>query len=96
MTDSYAIKRLWTLAREGHSRFLKGDMKRLSYFKEKARRSKLQFEVIIVQLGGSKAALSTNILKLLGTTELFLKTTTQGDFRVREVLKYKERSDNVN
>jgi len=69
-------------AREGHSRFLKGDMKRLSYFKEKARRSKLQFEVVIVQPGGSKSSLSPDILKLLGTTELFLKTTTQGDFRV--------------
>jgi superfamily II DNA or RNA helicase len=71
---------LW--AKEGYSRFLKGDMKRLSYFKDKSRRSKLQFEVIIVQPGGSKVALSSDILKLLGTTELYLKTTTQGDFRV--------------
>jgi superfamily II DNA or RNA helicase len=69
-------------AREGHSRFLKGDMKRLSYFKEKARRSELKFEVVIVQPGGSINTLSTDILKLLGTTELFLKTTTQGAFRV--------------
>jgi len=68
-------------AQEGYSRFLKGDMKRLSYFKEKARRSKLQFEVVIVQPGGSKSDLSSDILKLLGTTELFLKTTTQGNFR---------------
>ena len=68
--------------RSGHSRFLKGDMKALSYFKEKTRRSKVVFEVLIVQPGGSKAALSTDILKLLGTTELFLKTTTKGDFRV--------------
>lgn len=69
-------------ANEGYSRFLKGDMKQLSYFKEKARRSKLKFEVVIIQPGGSKATLSSDILKLLGTTELFLKTTTQGDFRV--------------
>ena len=68
--------------REGYSRFLKGDMKQLSYFKEKARRSKLQFEVVIVQPGGSKASLSSDILKLLATTELFLKKTTQGDLRV--------------
>ncbi|GMW01530.1 MAG: hypothetical protein AMXMBFR84_26670 [Candidatus Hydrogenedentota bacterium] len=68
--------------REGHSRFLKGNMKLLSYFKEKARRSKVTFEVVIVQPGGSKPALSADILKLLGTTELFLKTTTQGEFRV--------------
>ena len=71
---------LWV--KEGHSRFLKGDMKLLSYFKEKARRSKVAFEVIIVQPGGSKPVLSADILKLLGTTELFLKTTTQGEFRV--------------
>ncbi|NBJ17021.1 MAG: DEAD/DEAH box helicase [Dehalobacter sp. 4CP] len=79
----YDLKRrdeIWVS--EGYSRFLKGDIKPLSYFKEKARRSKLQFEVIIVQPGGSKVALSTDILKLLGTTELFIKTTTQGDFRV--------------
>lgn len=69
-------------AKEGHSRFLKGDMKQLSYFKEKTRRSKLQFEVVIVQPGGSKAALSADILKLLGTREVYLKTTTQGGFRV--------------
>ncbi len=68
--------------REGHSRFLKGDIKQLSYFKEKARRSKMQFEVVIVQPGGSKATLSADILKLLATTELFLKKTTQGDLRV--------------
>lgn len=68
--------------REGHSRFLKGDMKVLSYFKEKARRSKLSFEVIIVQPGGSKATLSEGILRLLGTTELYLQKTTQGEFRV--------------
>lgn len=68
--------------RDGHSRFLKGDMKVLSYFKEKARRSKVTFEVVIVQPGGSKPALSADILKLLGTTELFLKTTTQGEFHV--------------
>ncbi|MDJ0306786.1 DEAD/DEAH box helicase family protein [Dehalobacter sp.] len=68
--------------REGYTRFLKGEMKQLSYFKEKARRSKLQFEVVIVQPGGSKASLSSDILKLLATTELFLKKTTQGDLRV--------------
>jgi superfamily II DNA or RNA helicase len=67
---------------EGYSRFLKGDMRKLSYFNEKARRSKIEFEVIIVQPGGSKAKLSSDILKLLGTTEHYIKTTTQGEFRV--------------
>ena len=69
-------------ASEGNSRFLKGDMKQLSYFKEKARRSHVAFEVMVVQPGGSKQQLSADILKLLGTTELFLKRTAQAEFHV--------------
>lgn len=68
--------------REGASRFLKGDMKLLSFFKEKSRKSKLEFEVLIVQPGGSAATVSDDILKLLATTELFLVKTTQAKFRV--------------
>ena len=64
------------------SRFLKGDMKLLSFFKEKSRKSKLEFELLIVQPGGSAESISDNILKLLGTTELFLVKTTQAKFRV--------------
>ncbi|HML67454.1 MAG TPA: DEAD/DEAH box helicase family protein [Clostridia bacterium] len=68
--------------KEGASRFLKGTIKELSYFKEKSRSSKIQFEVVIVQPGCSISSISSDILKLLGTTELFIKTTTQGMFRV--------------
>lgn len=78
----YDLKRrheLW--AREGASRFLKGDMKTLSYFKEKARRSKLDFEVILVQPGASSQTVSSDALKLLATTELFLSKTTEATFR---------------
>ena len=70
---------LW--AREGASRFLKGDMKTLSYFKEKARRSKLDFEVILIQPGASAQTVSSDSLKLLATTELFLSKTTEAIFR---------------
>lgn len=79
----YDLKRrqdAWT--DDGASRFLKGDMKLLSFFKEKARKSKLDFEVIIVQPGGSANSLTNDILKLLATTELFLVKTTQATFRV--------------
>ena len=79
----YDLKRrheIW--AKEGVSRFLKGDMKLLSFFKEKARKSKLEFEVLIVQPGASAATVSDDILKLLATTELFLVKTTQAKFRV--------------
>ena len=71
-----------TWMREGASRFLKGDMKLLSFFKEKARKSKFEFEVLIVQPGASATVASDDILKLLATTELFLVKTTQAKFRV--------------
>lgn len=79
----YDLKRRHeTWAREGATRFLKGDMKLLSFFKEKARKSRLEFEVLIVQPGVSAATVSNDILKLLATTELFLIKTTQAKFRV--------------
>lgn len=63
-------RRQATWQKAGADRFLKGDMKQLSYFKEKARRAKLEFEVIVVQPGGSKEKLSDDILAILGTTDL--------------------------
>ncbi len=71
---------LWK--KEGVSRFLKGDIKKLSYFKEKARKSNLEFEVALVQPGGSTATVTDDILRLLATTELYLSKTTQAKFRV--------------
>ncbi len=68
--------------RTGASRFLKGDLKQLAYFKEKARRAKLEFEVVIVQPGASKATLTNDIRSLLATTELYLKKTAAADLRV--------------
>lgn len=70
----------WT--RQGASRFLKGDMKILSYFKDKARRSRVDFEVVLVQPGASVETVTPEILRLLATTELFLTKTTQARFRV--------------
>lgn len=66
----------------GHSRILKGDLQQLNYFVEKSRKARLSFEVIIVQPGLSKARMSRDIAKLLATTELFLKRTTDAEFRV--------------
>ena len=68
--------------REGFSRFLKGDMKALSLFKEKARRSKLDFEVILVQPGTSAGKMTDDIKRLLATTELYLKKTAAATLRV--------------
>ena len=66
----------------GASRFLKSDMKGLAYFKEKARRAKLQFEVVLVQPGASVSTVTDDSLRLLATTELYLMKTTQAAFRV--------------
>ena len=69
-------------ARDGASRFLKGDMKQLAYFKEKARRTRLEFEMILVQPGASLNTVTNNTLRLLATTELYLIKTTQASLRV--------------
>jgi hypothetical protein len=68
--------------REGASRFLKGDTKQLVYFKDKARRARLEFEMILVQPGASIATVTEDALKLLGTTELYLKKTSEANLRV--------------
>ncbi len=72
---------LWS-CKDNERLFLKGDMKALAYFKEKARRSKLQFEVILVQPGASRQTVTEDSLRLLATTELYLVKTTEAAFRV--------------
>jgi superfamily II DNA or RNA helicase len=66
----------------GATRFLKGGLRELAYFKEKARKSKVDFEVIIVQPGANPESVTSSILQLLATTESFLKKTTDANFRV--------------
>lgn len=66
----------------GHSRFLKGDIKQLAYFRDKARRAAVEFEVIIAQPGASAAAVNEDALLLLGTTELYLRKTAAAGLRV--------------
>ena len=70
----------WTAT--GNTRFLKGGQRELSYFKEKARKSRVEFEVVLVQPGAKADSLTEPILQLLATTELFLKKTTDASFRV--------------
>lgn len=54
----------------------------MQYFKEKSRRAKIEFEMVLVQPGASVTTISDDILRLLGTTELYLSKTTQAKFRV--------------
>jgi superfamily II DNA or RNA helicase len=68
--------------RDGASRFLKGDMKKLAYFREKARRCKITFEMVLVQPGASIKTITDPALRLLATTELYLVKTTDARFRV--------------
>ncbi|PPU07743.1 DEAD/DEAH box helicase [Xanthomonas arboricola] len=75
-------RRQETWVREGHNRFLKGNIKDLSYFKEKSRRARLEFEMMLVQPGGSVTSITDDALRLLATTELYLLKTTQAKFRV--------------
>jgi hypothetical protein len=57
-------------------------MKKLAYFKEKSRRSTLDFEMILVQPGASITTVTDDALRLLATTELYLVKTTQAKVRV--------------
>ena len=57
-------------------------MNLLSYFKEKARRSKVDFEVVLVQPGATAETVTQDILRFLATTELFPTKPTQARFRV--------------
>lgn len=77
------LKRRYDLwMKEGVSRFLKGDPKQLVYFKDKARRARVQFEMMLVQPGASVTTVTDDALRLLGTTELYLKKTTEANLRV--------------
>jgi hypothetical protein len=68
-------------AKQGASRVLKGDLKLLSYFVEKSRKTKLTFSVVIVQPSVSAQTYTTSMAKLLANTEHFLKRTTEAEFR---------------
>jgi hypothetical protein len=57
-------------------------MKRLAYSKGKARRAKLECEMIIVQPEASLKSVTDDSLRLIATTELYLTKTTQASFRV--------------
>ncbi|WP_448032742.1 hypothetical protein [Bradyrhizobium liaoningense] len=57
-------------------------MKHLAYFKEKARGAKIEFEMILVQPGGSVATITVDALRLLAATELYLFKPTRAKLRV--------------
>lgn len=68
--------------RKGYSRFLKGDIAMLESLKNRARTTPVEFQVFIVQPGMSKKKATEEMLKLLGTAELFIKKTTMAELQV--------------
>ena len=69
-------------AKKGQSRFIKGSISQFADFKNMARTMPVKFHVTIVQPGVSSSSITEEMLKLLGTTELFIKKTTQADLDV--------------
>ena len=65
-----------------NSRFIKGNLGQLHILEKEARSTGLLFEVAIVQPGLSKLKVSDPILNLLGSTDLFLKKTTNANLEV--------------
>ena len=58
--------------RRGYSRFLKGDIEDLAVIRDRARTTALNFHVVIVQPGLSVERVTSEGLKLLGGTALWL------------------------
>ncbi len=56
-----------------NTRFLKGGQRELSYFKEKARKSRVEFRGRSRTAGANADSVTIPILHMLATTELFLK-----------------------
>ncbi|WAC39351.1 DEAD/DEAH box helicase [Pedobacter sp. SL55] len=63
------------LSKHSVGRIEKGDISILNNLKKNAKKMRLDFKCFIVQPGLSKNAVSTEILTLLGSTELYLKET---------------------
>lgn len=66
----------------GYTRFLKGGMVDLVNFKNMSKKLRTEFNVVIIQPGMSKELVTEEMLRLLGTSELFIKKTTLADLRV--------------
>lgn len=73
-------EKLWS--DKGDTRFLKGSLGDLNTLKNRARTSRLTLKVSIVQPGISIKEINDELLKLLGSTALYLKKTTQAELSV--------------
>ena len=67
---------------DGDSRFLKGAMPDLANIKRRARTAPIKLEVFIVQPGLRKDIVTSDMLRIIGGTALYLKNTAQADLVV--------------
>ncbi len=75
-------KRENTWRADGYSRFLKGQTSDLLAVSNKARTTPIKFQVVIVQPGLARNRCSPDMLRLLGSTALYVEKTSKGEFRV--------------
>lgn len=73
-------EKLWQV--EGYTRFVKGAFSDLRALERASRYSKLLFEVTIVQPGLAKSRITDPILRLLGSTELYLTKSAEAPLLV--------------
>lgn len=78
----HIVKREELSLKRGSSRFLKGDIKRLVELKNRARTTPVRLEVTIVQPGIDKKKITPEMLKLLGSTSLFIKKMSMAELEV--------------
>ena len=71
---------IWS--RASASRFLKGNLSDLANIKRRSRTTGVKLQVYIVQPGLRKDAVSPEMLRVLGSTALYLKNTAQADLVV--------------
>lgn len=67
---------------EGVSRFLKGSISDLAYIKHRARTTPLRLHIYIVQPGLMKDDITSNMLRVLGSTAIYLTNTSQAELSV--------------
>jgi len=64
------------------TRFLHGNMAKVQYMRDLSRTKPIKFKVTIVQPGISKDKITSEMLRLLGATSVFIKKTTLADLNV--------------
>jgi len=65
--------------KDENSRFLKGSMSDLASIKRRARTAPIKLDVFIIQPGLRKDVVSSDMLRIIGSTALYLKNTAQAE-----------------